>query len=117
MLFQLESSVAELIMEIGYGFCTSVDICRNHLMSLSNLELTPCTVARIIAMMVRTHTGLDNSFWAGNTDPTANKDKPNDTQHPTTWVVEVFVQTLKELVRLFLIFKILKVWKHAISSV
>jgi hypothetical protein len=46
--------------------------------------------------MVRTHTGLDQSpnFWA-------DKEKPEAIPH--TWNVEVFVQTIKELVSFLLI--------------
>lgn len=97
-MLQLESSLADLIMEIGYSFCSSAEECRGHLVTLGARDISAGGVARVIAMMVRTHTGLDTTFWAGTTDPTQPKDKPPEAPHPTTWDVDIFVQTLKELV-------------------
>lgn len=105
-LLQLESSLADLIMEIGYSFCSNVEECRGHLVTLGARDISAGGVARVLAMMVRTHTGLDTTFWAGTTDPTQPKDKPPDAPHPTTWDVDIFVQTLKELVIYILIIEL-----------
>lgn len=87
----MEGSLADLIVELGYGCCSSVAECRRALSSLGARELSPAAVARVLAAMVRTHTGLDQSpnFWA-------DKEKPEAIPH--TWNVEVFVQTIKEVV-------------------
>lgn len=98
-VFQLDSTLADLLMEIGYGFCSSVEDCRNHLVTLGAGNVSAGGVARVLAMMVRSHTGLDSAYWAGTTDPAPPKEKPPEPPHPTSWNVEVFVQTLKELVR------------------
>lgn len=94
----LESSLADLIMEIGYSFCSNAEECRGHLVTLGARDISAGGVARVLAMMVRTHTGLDTTFWAGTTDPTQPKDKPPDASHPTTWDIDILVQTLKDLV-------------------
>lgn len=102
------NSLVELIMELGYGFTGSVDECRSALAGLGAREISPVCAARILSHMARTCTGLEDSgglqsFWAnssGNAD--ANKDKSLDGGTATTWNVEVFVQTLKETVRVFL---------------
>lgn len=85
-------------MEIGYGFCASVDECRGHLATLGATGVSAGGAARVLAMMVRSHTGLDTAYWAGATDPAPPKDKPPDSSQPTSWNIDVFVLTLKELV-------------------
>ena len=72
--------------------------CRRALSSLGTRELSPAAVARVLGAMVRTHSGLDHSpnFWA-------DKEKPEAMPH--TWNVDVFVQTIKEVVsRTFIFF-------------
>lgn len=98
MCFQLDSTLADLVMEIGYGFCASVDECRGHLATLGATGVSAGGAARVLAMMVRSHTGLDTAYWAGATDPAPPKDKPPDSSQPTSWNIDVFVLTLKELV-------------------
>lgn len=111
----MESSLSDLLMELGYGCCASPEECRNALVSMgSGREISPAAVARVLGMMIRTHTGLDSvdqvqlqtpaSFWgSGNAGDSAsiNKDKGGnvpDSNIPASWNVEIFVQTLKELV-------------------
>ncbi|XP_021921568.1 CCR4-NOT transcription complex subunit 1 isoform X2 [Zootermopsis nevadensis] len=104
----LDGSLAELIMEMGYGFCSSVEECRNNLVNLGAREITPPAVARVLSMMVRSHTGLEEqvalqniqtpaSFWSSGESGSKEKGT-TDASHPTSWNVEIFVQTLKELV-------------------
>ncbi|XP_063227280.1 CCR4-NOT transcription complex subunit 1 isoform X2 [Bacillus rossius redtenbacheri] len=95
-------SLAELMAEVGYSFCSSVEECRANLASVGGArELTPPAVARALAMMARTHSGLEERaplqatpFWG----PEPTKDKPSSAADPTSWNIEVFVQALKELV-------------------
>jgi len=94
----LDTTLADLVMEIGYGFTNSVDECRNHLVTMGAGSMTAGAVARVLSMMVRSHTGLNNAFWAGTTDPAPPKDKPPEPPQPSGWNVEVFVQTLKDMV-------------------
>lgn len=91
-------------MELGYGFTSSVDECRSALAGLGAREITPATAARVLSLMARTCSGLDDagglqSFWGGSgANQDSSKEKSSDGSAPTTWNVEVFVQTLKDLV-------------------
>nr|CAD7424776.1 unnamed protein product [Timema monikensis] len=102
-----DSSLADLIAEVGYGFCSSLDECRNTLVGLmGGRDISAGMVARVLSMMARTHSGLEeqvalqslqttSSFW----EQPSNKDKnTSDTNHATAWGIEVFVQVLKEQV-------------------
>lgn len=65
--------------------------------SLHLRDLTPTAVARVVIMMVRTHTGLDDlAYWTSS----ENKEKtPSENQSSSkTWNIEVFIQLLKEFV-------------------
>lgn len=89
-------------MELGYGFTSSIEECRSNLASLGARELTARCVAKILAFMARTCTGLEDagglhSFWETSGGNQENKDKSGET--PTTWNVEVFVQAVKEVVK------------------
>jgi len=85
----MDNSLAELIVELGYGCCASVSDCRRQLSNLGR-EITPAAIARVLGAMVRTHSGLDKSanFYA-------DKEKPE--AMPLTWNVDVFVQAIKEM--------------------
>ncbi|XP_039287191.1 LOW QUALITY PROTEIN: CCR4-NOT transcription complex subunit 1 [Nilaparvata lugens] len=99
-------SLADLLLETGYSLCASVETCRQHLLSLGGgadaTQLTPATVARCLAMMVRTHTGLDQAgYWHGAKDATGVQvggDKAAVDGPPATWAIDVFVTTVKDLV-------------------
>jgi CCR4-NOT transcription complex subunit 1 len=105
----LDGSLADLIMEIGYGFCLSVEECRNSLVNLGACEVSPQAVARVLGMMVRSHTGLEEqvalqniqtpaSFWSSSGDSGSKEKGTAEANQPASWNVEIFVQTLKELV-------------------
>lgn len=89
----LETSLADLLGEIGYGFTSSVEDCRNNLLKLGGRDLTASSVAKILTVMCKTHGGLEDcsnvqtpgSFNKGNTD------------NRNTWNIEVFMQSLKEV--------------------
>lgn len=42
----LETSCADIVAEIGFGFTASVEECRNHLMKIGGRDITPAIVAR-----------------------------------------------------------------------
>ena len=92
-------NVAEIIREMGYTFTGKADTCRKQLVQLTGgQEISAHTVARIIGMMIRTHTGLDDSTTLQNLNATgtniwdkeANKD-------PKSWNMEIFIQVIHEL--------------------
>jgi hypothetical protein len=95
-------------MEMGYSVCSSLDECRRNLLSVTSgcnplITFGPESVAKVLSMMIRTHTGLDSQlplpYW---TDDNLNMDKlSSNSNHSTTWNIEVFVKTIKELVCLF----------------
>lgn len=96
------NALVELIMELGYGFTSSVEECRAALTGLGAREISASCVARVLSHMARTCTGLEDtgglqSFWSNsNSGQDSNKDKSSD-GGAKTWNVEVFVQTLKDM--------------------
>lgn len=83
---------------MGYGFCSNIEDGRQNMNSLHLRDLPPAVVAKILIMMVRTHTGLDDlAFW---TSADSNKEKNiNENQMSSnSWNIEIFVQLLKEFV-------------------
>ena len=57
----LDGALPDLVLEMGYHFTASVDECRASLLQLGGREVYAATVAKVIGVMVRTHTGLDDS--------------------------------------------------------
>ncbi|XP_076878143.1 CCR4-NOT transcription complex subunit 1 isoform X2 [Brachyhypopomus gauderio] len=98
----MESSLAEFMQEVGYGFCASVDECRNIILQYGVREVTACQVARVLGMMARTHSGLSDGIplqsisAPGSGIWSDGKDK-SDTSQPHTWNVEVLIDVVKEL--------------------
>lgn len=97
----LEVSLSDMIMEVGYNFCASLEDCRAHLLQLGVRELTAAIVARILGMMGRTHTGLGeqvaiqslqnaSSIWSDNKEKT-------ESSQANTWNVDIFVQVVQEM--------------------
>jgi CCR4-NOT transcription complex subunit 1 len=96
-------SLPNLIMEMGYSVCSSLDECRRNLLSVTNgcvpsITFGPESVAKVISMMIRTHTGLDSQlplpYW---TEDDADHDIDKISSNSITWNIEVFVNTIKEL--------------------
>lgn len=87
----MENSIEDLIQDIGYSFTSSVDDCRNSLLtfgqSIKDL-LTPKSVARVMGLMARTHDGQNYPQYHNQNWSFENQ----------TWNVDVFVQTVQELV-------------------
>ncbi|XP_060519791.1 CCR4-NOT transcription complex subunit 1 isoform X2 [Cylas formicarius] len=81
----LDTSLADMVKEIGYGFTSSLDECRNNLIKLGGRDIAPSTVARVLAVMCRTHgTSSDDSL-------------ANFSNKGSAWNTDVFVQALKEV--------------------
>lgn len=54
----LDNTLPDLVREAGYQFTSSLETCRSYLRQwVSSSEILSATVARIIGVMVRTHTG------------------------------------------------------------
>ncbi|XP_067408837.1 CCR4-NOT transcription complex subunit 1 isoform X8 [Emydura macquarii macquarii] len=98
----MESSLADFMQEVGYGFCTSVEECRNIIMQFGVREVTAAQVARVLGMMARTHSGLTDGISLQSISAPGSgiwsdgKDKSDGTQ-AHTWNVEVLIDVLKEL--------------------
>ncbi|KAL7885456.1 hypothetical protein AOLI_G00057510 [Acnodon oligacanthus] len=98
----MESSLAEFMQEVGYGFCASVDECRNIILQYGVRDVTASQVARVLGMMARTHSGLSDGIplqsisAPGSGIWSDGKDKSDGSQ-PHTWNVEVLIDVVKEL--------------------
>ncbi|XP_033929608.1 CCR4-NOT transcription complex subunit 1-like isoform X11 [Melopsittacus undulatus] len=98
----MESSLADFMQEVGYGFCTSMEECRNIIMQFGVREVTAAQVARVLGMMARTHSGLTDGIplqsisAPGSGIWSDGKDK-SDGGQAHTWNVEVLIDVLKEL--------------------
>ncbi|XP_049642075.1 CCR4-NOT transcription complex subunit 1 isoform X6 [Suncus etruscus] len=98
----MESSLADFMQEVGYGFCASIEECRNIIMQFGVREITAAQVARVLGMMARTHSGLTDGIplqsisAPGSGIWSDGKDKSDGAQ-AHTWNVEVLIDVLKEL--------------------
>lgn len=100
----MDPPLADLVMEMGYSTCSSLEECRRKLLSIisgnnSSVIFGSSSIAKVLSMMIRTHTGLDTqstlTYWPGD-NPNNDLDKtPNSS---IAWNVEVFVHTIKDLV-------------------
>lgn len=100
--FKDNTNYAELIMELGYSFTSSVEECRKSLTNFGGRDLTARCVAKILSFMARTSGSIEDnalglhSFWENSTTVQDNKDKISDGVN--TWNVEVFVKAVSEVV-------------------
>ncbi|XP_071758360.1 CCR4-NOT transcription complex subunit 1 isoform X9 [Centroberyx gerrardi] len=98
----MESSLAEFMQEVGYGFCASLDECRNIIIQYGVREVTASQVARVLGMMARTHSGLADGIplqsisAPGSGIWSDGKDKSDGSQ-AHTWNVEVLIDVVKEV--------------------
>lgn len=92
----LETSLADLVTEIGYGFTSSVEECRNNIMKLGGRDVSPGIIARVLAVMCRTHSGLEESL---NIQTPGSFNKGPDGR--TSWNIEILIQALKEVISNF----------------
>jgi len=104
---QLDPSLADLVMEMGYSICSSLEECRRNLLSVisgngSSDIFGSLSIAKVLSMMIRTHTGLDTqsnlTYWPGDN---ANNDQDKSSTNCTAWNVDVFVHTVKDLVLIY----------------
>ncbi|KAG8143770.1 putative CCR4-NOT transcription complex subunit 1-like protein, partial [Naja naja] len=79
----MESSLADFMQEVGYGFCTSVEECRSIITQFGVGEVTAAQVARSIS-------APGSGIWSDGRDK-------NDGTQTHTWNVEVLIDVLKEL--------------------
>lgn len=100
----MDPPLADLVMEMGYSTCSSLEECRRKLLSIisgnnSSVIFGSSSIAKVLSMMIRTHTGLDTqstlTYWPGDN---ANNDLDKTPNNFTAWNVEVFVHTIKDLV-------------------
>uniref|UniRef100_A0A671QAX9 CCR4-NOT transcription complex subunit 1 n=1 Tax=Sinocyclocheilus anshuiensis TaxID=1608454 RepID=A0A671QAX9_9TELE len=99
----MESSLADFMQEVGYGFCASPDECRNIILQYGVREVTASQVARVLGMMARTHSGLSDGIGLQSiSNPVGGgiwsdgKDKSDGSQSHT-WNVEVLIDVVKEV--------------------
>lgn len=83
----METSMADLIQEMGYGLTSSLEECRNNLLKLGGRDITASQVARVLSVMCKTYNGLDDSI---NIQAPGTFNKGSDGRN--TWNVEVFVK-------------------------
>jgi len=92
----LDGALPDLVLEMGYHFTSSVEECRASLLQLGGREVYAATVAKVIGVMVRTHTGLDDTTTLPIAGP-GNTMWEKDLKSDKTWNVEVFIQSVHEL--------------------
>lgn len=90
---KMENSLMEFVQEVGYGFTSNPEECRNALQSFNPAikdMLNPLNVAKVLGMMARTHNNL-NADWQYQSE-FENKDGSQ-----VAWNPDVFVLTVQEL--------------------
>ncbi|CAG0883626.1 unnamed protein product [Darwinula stevensoni] len=98
----LENSLADTIMELGYTVTNSIEECHNTLVNIGLPEITPGAVAKVLALMIRTHTGLGDPVSLQNLQSPSSlwndKDKSESSgQFQTSWNIENFIMALNEI--------------------
>ena len=56
--FQLEGSLEDFVLELGYSFTSSYDECSKNIVRFGKASFTPTAVAKVIGLMLRTVSGL-----------------------------------------------------------
>ena len=59
---QMENSLADMVLEVGYGCTQNAEECRNTLVQFGVREITPMSIARVLGMMARTPSGLTDQI-------------------------------------------------------
>lgn len=54
----MNGSLADMILEMGYQFTSSIEECRNALVHFGLQELKPTILARMLTVIIQTHSGL-----------------------------------------------------------
>ena len=58
----MDGSLADMMQEMGYSCCATMDECRKSLLQFGTTSLSASAVARVISMMGRTHSTLTDSM-------------------------------------------------------
>ncbi|CAN0921789.1 CCR4-NOT transcription complex subunit 1 [Linum grandiflorum] len=91
-----EMSAGDIMEELGYGCTLDASHCKEILTLLQ--PLTEITISRILGAIVRSQTGLEDNQSTFSTFSTAlGYNFPNDLPVVSSWDVEVFVRTIKQL--------------------
>jgi len=92
-----DTKLCDIMEEIGYLACKSREECKETLGRYGVHNITSQCVARVLGMMGKTLTGLDSSNLLQSASG-SHKRYDDPTSAPLTWNVEVFVDSVKELV-------------------
>eukprot|EP01018_Ginkgo_biloba_P022479 Gb_12251 [translate_table: standard] len=98
ILTQLEksSNVADVMEELGYGCTIDGPHCKSFLSLFSPLDEK--TVSKIISMVVRTHTGLEDAQGTHATFCTALcNSSTTDSSWLSSWNIDVLLDSIKQL--------------------
>jgi len=99
---RMEISVADVMMELGYGCTSDTSKCKEVLSIF--LPFTEVTLARILGMVVRTHAGLEVNTTTLSSFLMEVAGKPiSDLRLLRSWDANVLVNSIKQLVRCVLI--------------
>ncbi|CAF1270900.1 unnamed protein product [Adineta steineri] len=96
-VWQMDGSLSDVILEMGYDFTASVEDCRNALVHFGLQELKPITIARMLSAMIKTHSGLNENtriYDSNGIEMITNNDKVSS----PTWNVDTFVIAINDLV-------------------
>ena len=99
ILTQLEEAtdVANIMEELGYGCTIDVSHCKDILSFFSPLKEE--TVSKIISMVVRTHTGLEDAHGTHSTFYTSMFNSSiTDSSWLSSWNIDVLLDSIKQLV-------------------
>ncbi|KAH0908132.1 hypothetical protein HID58_031453 [Brassica napus] len=91
-----ETSVGDLIEELGYGFTSDASLCK-EILSLF-LPLTEAAISRILVVVVRTYAGLKDNYDAFLTfSSSLGCCTPTELHTPKSWNVDILFETIKQL--------------------
>ncbi|XP_076065903.1 CCR4-NOT transcription complex subunit 1 isoform X3 [Oratosquilla oratoria] len=113
----LSGSLPDLVLELGYGFCSSLEECTQNLASVGSSAVTAKSVARVLGIMVQTHTGLPSeqiglqnlsspsSLWGETKEKSVSGassgsggESGNSNSGPSGWNVEIFIKAILDFV-------------------
>lgn len=90
-------SIADIMKELGYGCTASILQCK-EMLSLF-LPLTEVTVARILGMVVRTRSGIEDNLNMFSTFRTAlGSISAADPSPLSSWNADILIDAIKQLV-------------------
>ncbi|XP_014252247.1 CCR4-NOT transcription complex subunit 1 isoform X3 [Cimex lectularius] len=88
----VDSSVDDVVGELGLTFTNSVEGCRGHIAQLAGRELKASDMAHVLIMMLKSRAV---EFWL---ESEAAKEKSNDPLHiPSPWSIDNLIKASKEL--------------------